>query len=39
MLVNIGDNRVWIFFVDEEKLIRVRFRLNGFVINILVSKY
>ncbi|WP_215743563.1 DHH family phosphoesterase [Mesomycoplasma hyorhinis] len=39
MLANIGDNRVWIFFVDEEKLIRVRLRSNGPVINTLASKY
>ncbi|QJB70921.1 DHH family phosphoesterase [Mycoplasma sp. 1654_15] len=39
ILSNIGDNRVWIFFVDEEKIIRVRLRSNGPVINTLANKY
>ncbi|MBU5262648.1 DHH family phosphoesterase [Bacillus atrophaeus] len=38
-LGNISGIRAWVFFVEEEDQIRVRFRSKGPVINVLARKY
>ncbi|WP_434336925.1 DHH family phosphoesterase [Mesomycoplasma conjunctivae] len=39
MLANIGDSRIWIFFIDTDGMIRVRIRSNGPIVNQIAVEH